>query len=212
MASTEAARFEGELGFALDWDAGAFPFVYRTPEPLDDDGLEAFGRRNRPFRVEQAANGELVILSPVGAAGSRFEVHLAARLSIWAERDGRGISFGPDVGCRMADGSVLAPDASWVANERWKALSRKQQDGFLPFCPPFIAEVRSPKDRVVIVEQKMAAWMEVGAELAWLIDPKRQIVKVYRPGAQPVTLDKPELLKGEGPIAGFELETRLFWE
>ena len=53
--------------------------------------------------------------------------------------------------------------------------------------------------------------MSNGAQLAWLIDPIRKLAIVYRPGQQPETLHKPEVLEGEGPIAGFRLEMERFW-
>lgn len=211
MRLAEAARFEGELGFALKWKADEFPFTYQPPKRLSDTGLQDFSRRNRPFRIEQDAHGALIIMSPVGFRTSRLEVQLAMQLVAWADNDGRGIACGPDMGCRLRDGSVLAPDALWIPKEKWEAMNRKQQDGFLVFCPPFIVEIRSPGDRIGIVEAKMVAWIEAGVELAWLIDPKRQIVKIYRFGMEPETLAKPEVLRGEGPIVGFELNMRLFW-
>ncbi len=212
MRFAEAAKFEGELGFALKWEEDAFPFTYQPPKRLSDTGLEAFSRRNRPFRVEQDASGTLIIMSPVGFQTSRLEVELAVQFVTWANNDGRGVACGPDTGCRLRDGSILAPDALWVPNEKLEAMDRKERDGFLPFCPPFIAEIRSPGDRIGVVEGKMAAWIKAGVELAWLIDPKRQLVKIYRPGVEPETLARLEVLRGEGPIAGFELGMRLFWE
>jgi len=36
-------------------------------------------------------------------------------------------------------------------------------------------------------------------------------VTIYRPGQQPETLHKPDVLVGEGPIADFRLEAERFW-
>jgi len=53
--------------------------------------------------------------------------------------------------------------------------------------------------------------MSNGAQLAWLIDPIRKLAVVYRPGQQPETLHRPEVIEGEGPITGFRLEMERFW-
>jgi Uma2 family endonuclease len=57
----------------------------------------------------------------------------------------------------------------------------------------------------------MELWMANGAQLGWLIDPYAATVYIHRPGQQPETLQRPEVLEGEGPIAGFRLELERFW-
>jgi len=52
----------------------------------------------------------------------------------------------------------------------------------------------------------MQIWMSNGAQLAWLIDPIRKLAIVYRADREPETLRRPEVLEGEGPVAGFRLE------
>jgi Uma2 family endonuclease len=58
----------------------------------------------------------------------------------------------------------------------------------------------------------MEFWMERGAQLGWLIDPKRKLAMVYRPHQEPETLPQPEFLEGEGPIEGFRLAMNEFWK
>jgi Uma2 family endonuclease len=57
----------------------------------------------------------------------------------------------------------------------------------------------------------MEQWMANGAQVAWLIDPIRKLAVIYRPGQQPETMTKPEVLDGKGQIAGFRLEMGRFW-
>jgi Uma2 family endonuclease len=107
---------------------------------------------------------------------------------------------------------VRAPDAAWVSSEKWDRLSREERAKFLPFCPEFVIELRSPSDSLSDLEQKMSDWLANGAELAWLIDPQRKLVVIYRPGRQPETLLQPDFLRGEEPILGFSLKMHRFWE
>ncbi|NEO39713.1 MAG: Uma2 family endonuclease [Moorea sp. SIOASIH] len=39
-----------------------------------------------------------------------------------------------------------SPDASWITKERWDALTLQQQQKFVPLCPDFVLELRSPTD------------------------------------------------------------------
>jgi len=51
-----------------------------------------------------------------------------------------------------------------------------------------------------------------GAGLAWLIDPERRVVEIYRPGREPETLVDAETIAGDGPVEGFVLDLRPVWD
>lgn len=189
----------------------AMPFKIAPAAPLSDDELMVFARANEPYRIEQNAKGEVVVMTPVGGETSSWEAYLSYVLTRWVEENRNGISFSPSAGFRLPDKTLLSPDASWIAADRWESLNRQQQRGFTPFCPDFLIELRSPSDSASAVEEKMELWMANGAQLAWLIDPIRKLAIIYRPGQQPETLLKPEVLEGEGPIAGFRLKMERFW-
>ena len=59
----------------------------------------------------------------------------------------------------------------------------------------------------------MGEWLRNGTQLAWLIDPDRQVIEIYRPGVtEPEVLRQPVTVRGEGPVAGFMLETERIWQ
>jgi Uma2 family endonuclease len=95
--------------------------------------------------------------------------------------------------------------------ERWNTLTPEQQTGFPPLCPDFLIEVRSQSDARKMVEAKMQTWMENGAKLAWLVDPIAGSVTIYRAGHAAETLERPEIVKGEAPVDGFELRCSRLW-
>lgn len=66
-------------------------------------------------------------------------------------------------------------------------------------------ELKSPSDRLRKLSGKMEEWIENGVELAWLIDPERWAITIYRPGREPETLLNLSQLEGEGPEAGLLL-------
>ena len=189
----------------------ALPARIVPATPLSDDEFLAFCRANEPYQFEQDAKGEIIVMTPSGGEGGNLEGYIFRELDLWVERTGLGFAFNASVCFRLPDKSLRMPDAAWVTLDRWNALSKSQKRKFPPFCPDFVVEVRSPSDRVKTVEAKMDVWMRNGAQLAWLIDPIRKLAVVYRPGQQPATLHRPEVIEGEGPITGFRLEMERFW-
>lgn len=197
------------IGVALR--ANAFPLRIRLAHPLSEDALLELSSANDAVRLERTSSGELLVMTPVGGNTSNKEVYLARELDLWAERDGKGLAFGSNAGFSLPDGSVLSPDAAWLSAEKWNALTAEQQSKYVPFCPEFIIELRSPSDRAAELEEKMLTWIGNGAQLAWLIDPTRKLAMIYRPGQEPETLLQPEVLEGDAPIAGFRLTMQRLW-
>jgi len=178
---------------------------------MSDDALMRFSERNRPYKIERNKEGEITIMTPVGFVGGTYELYVVAMLLQWSEEDGRGAAVGPNAGFNLTDGSCLAPDAAWLANERLASLTPAQKEGYPPLCPEFIIEVRSKSDPRRMVEAKMQTWLDNGAQLAWLIDPIDGNVTIYRPHRSPETLDRPESVSAEAPVDGFVLRTARLW-
>ena len=72
-------------------------------------------------------------------------------------------------------------------------------------------ELLSPSDRPATARAKMQQWIDNGALLGWMIDPKKQSVTIYRPGQEPETVTGVANLAGEGPVEGFVLELDRIW-
>jgi Uma2 family endonuclease len=196
----------------LAFTESQLPVRLRFEQPLSDDALARFSSENDPLRIERDANGELIIMTPVHSDGGALEGEVLTELINWARADGRGKSFGPNAGFTLPDGSMRAPDASWISLDRWNALTRAQQQSYAPICPEFIIEIRSNSDRLINLEAKMEMWVANGAELAWLIDPERKRVSIYRPGDNPELLHDPTSVQGTGPVVGFELVLSRIWQ
>src|SRR3989441_9030359 len=73
--------------------------------------------------------------------------------------------------------SPTAPDVAWVRNERLDALTDEQWHEFLPLCPDFVLELRSPSDSMGALHKKMEEYRENGAQLGWLLDPASKQVR-----------------------------------
>ena len=54
-------------------------------------------------------------------------------------------------------------------------------------------------------------WLANGAELAWLIDPARRVVEIYRMAEETEVHENPSSVQGTGPVRGFELVMATVW-
>jgi alanine-glyoxylate transaminase/serine-glyoxylate transaminase/serine-pyruvate transaminase len=86
--------------------------------PVTDEELLRLSERNPGYQFERTADGRLVV-SPTGSKSGWRSLKVAYQLERWNERTGLGVVFDSSAGFHLPDGSLLSPDASWVARERW---------------------------------------------------------------------------------------------
>jgi len=46
---------------------------------------------------------------------------------------------------------MCSPDIAWVRNERLEKVTDEQWQKFLPICPDFVLELRSPSDSIRVL-------------------------------------------------------------
>lgn len=172
---------------------------------LTDDAFYTLCRANPEIKLERTAKGELVVVSPTGGEAGNRSIKLSVRLEYWADQDGTGLAFDSSTLFQLPNGAYRSPDAAWIPLERWDALSPEQRETFSPICPDFVVELRSHSDTLRSVQDKMQEYMENGARLGWLIDPKGKQVEVYRRGQEKERLQAPSSLSGEEVLSGFVL-------
>jgi Uma2 family endonuclease len=171
--------------------------------------------------LELTADGQLIAMTPTGGDTGRRNSRLIARLQSWADQQGGWEVFDSSTGFRLADGSVLSPDASAVRLERWQVLSPEQRRGFPPLCPDLVIELASPSDEgprgATALRRKMGTYLANGARLGWLLFPEQQAVELWRPPADPGSAATPErleaasLLEDGELLPGLRLELAEIW-
>ena len=173
---------------------------------LSDDQFYEFCRLNRDLRIERTAQGVLVITAPAGGDASDKNAEITMQLRLWAKRDATGRTFDSSGGFVLPNGATRSPDASWVRHGRLAALTAEERAKFLPLCPDFVIELRSPTDGLPALQDKMREYTENGAQLGWLVDPLAGQVFVYRPGAPVERLEEPNSVSADPVLPGFHLE------
>src|SRR5713226_3262593 len=122
---------------------------------MTDDEFYDLCRANPDLRIEQTAEGEILIMPPTGGETGYQNSDLTTQLMSWARRDGRGRTFDSSTEFILPSGAKRSPDASWVERSRLARLTREQKRKFPPLCPDFVVELTSPSDRLPQVKAKM---------------------------------------------------------
>lgn len=171
-----------------------------------------FCQLNPDLRIERTAKGEIVIMAPAGGETSARNARLVVQVIQWADQDGSGVVFDSSGGFDLPNGATRSPDVAWVKRSRLASLMPEEKQKFLPLCPDFVIELRSPSDPLSTVQDKMEEYLANGAQLGWLIDPVSRRVYVYRPGAEVECLEDPAEVAGDPVLPDFVLDLAPIWE
>ena len=190
-----------------------------TPEPiilnlknvdLTDEQFYQLCQVNDHWRLEQTAQGELIIMPPVGAISGNRESEFNGLVWLWNRQTKLGKVFSSSTVFSLPNGGKRSPDVAWIANERWDSLTSEEKERFAPICPDFVIELRSRTDSLSQLQKKMQEYLNSGLRLGWLIDPHNQQVEIYRQNQPTEIVALPTILSGESILPGFSLELPIF--
>ena len=178
---------------------------------LTDEQFYQLCQDNRDLRFERNGNGDMIIMSPTGGETGERNSEINFQIKLWNKQYQLGKVFDSSTGFTLPNGADRSPDAAWITLEKWNNLTLKQRQKFLPLCPNFVIELRSPSDSLKSLQEKMQEYIENGTKLGWLINRKDKQVEIYRPNKQVEILDNPTTLSGEDILANFVLNLELIW-
>ena len=173
---------------------------------LTDDQFYQLCMANKDVSLELNAQGELIIVPPVGGESGRSEADLNFKVSLWNYQTKLGIVFSSSTIFRLPNGAKRSPDVAWIKLERWEALTQEERKKFPPLTPDFIIELRSETDRLKTLQEKMQEYIANSLRLGWLINPQDKEVEIYRIGKPVEIVQLPAVLSGEDVLPGFELQ------
>jgi Uma2 family endonuclease len=108
-------------------------------------------------------------------------------------------------------GRSIVPDLVFLSWDRVPRDATGRLGGILTEAPDLHVEVLSPDQSRREVRDRLAHSTAHGARLGWLLDPERESVEVFRPGAAPETLPADGVLAGEPVLPGFALPVAELW-
>jgi Uma2 family endonuclease len=165
------------------------------------------------LRLERTKNGQITILEPAGAETGGFNSEISGELWSWNKTHPMGRAFDSSAGFILPNSAIKSPDSSWIARDRWAALSPAVRKKFPPISPDFVLEIRSESDRLSELKEKMTEYIQNGVRLGWLIDRQAEKTYIYRTDGTQDTVDFKDYLSGEAVLVGFRLRIAdLIWE
>jgi Uma2 family endonuclease len=183
------------------------------PRWVDDDEIIELEERyeHRLLMFERFADGTLLVTPPSGWQGGSRDTRLIVQVGTWAGADKHGLAMGPSGGVHLPDGSLFAPDATYISAERWTQADHEKT--FAHAVPDAAFEILSKSDRVRTTMKKIEAYLRNGVRLVVLIDPKCRNVYVGREGdSEPRELGVVELVDCSPVMPGFVLDVAAIME
>ena len=125
--------------------------------------------------------GKVVRHMPVSRQHARATVRIIAQLEpfVLGNSIGEVLTKAGHLIRRKPD-MVLAPDVSFVANDRIPA-GGLPNDGFIPVVPTLAVEVVSPNDLDSEIAAKVEDYLAAGVERVWVVLPKQRTVTIHYP-------------------------------
>ena len=175
--------------------------------------------KTRPMTVEEydclpsdqrydLIEGELKPMPPMpGDNHGQVTGKITARAGVFIEDMDLGVYYVAETRflIRRDPDSSIAPDFAFTTKER---APKEIVWGSSPVIPDLVLEVRSPSDTKKEAEDKMKTWIAAGVRLGWELNPMKQVLTVYRPGAEPREVDADGVIDGEDVLPGFTYPMR----
>jgi Uma2 family endonuclease len=164
---------------------------------LPDDGMR-----------HELVRGELRTMPPTGLDHAERENVFGTSLRIFVRAQRLGRVYVGDPGFRLTrdPDTVRAPDVAFIRSERLP--EGRSPRGYFDGAPDLAVEVVSPTDRYGDVADNVAEWIDYGALMVFVVNPRWQTVDVHRPGQPPRHLTIDDTLDGEDVVPGWTLAVR----
>lgn len=154
----------------------------------------------------ELVKGELIRMAPAGYEHGVRTVELTAALHRHIKAHNLGVVCAAETGFLISQepDTVRAPDIAFITRERVEKAGTIKS--YWIGAPNLAVEVTSPGDTVRQVEEKVAEWLDAGAQIVWVVSPKLHTVTVYRSLTDIVTLTEKDTLDGGNIVPGFQIK------
>ncbi len=175
---------------------------------MTDEQFFNFCQENDMLRIERNANGDIILMAPIGSETGWFNLGIASALYNWSVRTGQGYAFDSSTSFTLPNTAVRSADAAFIKKDRWEAIPKTDRKGFSKICPDFVIEILSDSDNRNHIQNKMKEWIDNGCHLAWLIDPDKKVTTVFKPDHKPITVPFDQDIDGGDLLPGFTLHVK----
>ena len=153
----------------------------------------------------ELVRGELRKMAPASYEHGTVSGNVFASLHAHVRNNGLGKVTAAETGFLLSTNpdTVRAPDAAFVSRERDAAA--RPVSGFFPGPPDLAVEVISPNDRYTEVYEKVDEWLEAGAGMVVVVNPRNRTATVRVAGMNPVILREGDTLDGGDVVPGWRM-------
>lgn len=130
----------------------------------------------------ELVRGEVIETPPAGGEHGGITMDVGTILNVFVKAQSLGRVYGAETGfvIERDPDTVRAPDVAFIRKARMAGADVR---GFIPVVPDLVAEVVSPGDTWSEVDDKVQQWLGAGVVSAWVIDPAKKLVSIFRSGA-----------------------------
>jgi Uma2 family endonuclease len=154
------------------------------------------------YRVE-LVRGRLVREPRPATLHARLVARLTRLLDEFVERSGGGLILteGGALLARDPD-TVRGPDIAFYSRDRIPAARYE-----LTYweAPDLAVEITSPSNRAPDIQEKVTDYLDAGARLVWVVDPRTRTVTAYAHGGTARIVRSDQVLEGDEVLPGFRL-------
>ena len=176
--------------------------ILRDPEPgtaTEDDLLRRDGVGRTCELIDRC-----LVEKAMGASESLIAGILIQYLRNYLDARPLGIALSSDGTIKLEQGLVRAPDACFIS---WDSIGSDDfPEAAFPLLPIDLAiEVVSRSNTVKEIARKIDEYFAHGTKLAWVIDPKKNVVDVYRSPTDKKRLAEGQTLRAPKVLPGFSI-------
>ena len=158
------------------------------------------------YRME-LVDGEISLTGPSGYESDEVALEIDRQLANWVRPRKLGRVTASGAGFILPNTDLRAPDVSFVKADR---LRRTTED-YTQLVPDLIFEIKSKSDSVKKLRDKIQDFLNLGAQVGVLVDPRTQTVEVYRPGAVAVVLHNGDVFTVPELLSGWKMPVSDIW-
>ena len=157
------------------------------------------------YRME-LVDGSIIIMSPSAYEPEEVGTEFARILGNWVRPRKLGRIVGSSAGFKLPNSDLRAPDVSFVCANRLK----KSTEDYAELVPDLVVEVKSKTDSLDKLRKKIEDFMNLGAKVGILINPKTRTVEVSCHGETVIFKDG-DILTLPDLLPGWEVAISEIW-
>ena len=153
-------------------------------------------------------SGELTKRSTGSYKHGRIAANIAGSLIPFVTNNKLGIVCIADTGFLLSSNpdTVRAPDVAFIGKSRLEEIG--DVEVFFPGPPDLAVEVISPSDSYAEVDEKVCSYLDAGAQMVIVVNPRKRSITVYCSLTDITILTESDVLNGGIVVPGWEMAVR----